>query len=382
MHSISWPAKSTFCLRNKIFAGNPQDKSVSFLTYFMTLAFPFYFNMCFVPYVIYGQWSSYLLYLYWFFFLLTIYNLISTQFKDPGIILRGNLVDPNMTNNDIDRNVLSSVRIDVGINENDENEIQEKLKKDNNELLSENYANFKYSENLRDLNVGFYKQRYCVTCKIMRPPKASHCWHCDQCVKGFDHHCFFVGNCVGIRNWRNFILFIFFGFLFALYDLILSVVTVIEIFNFHPEIYEAFKNETPLFIATLVFLFLSLCCMIFPFNFMMKSCVFLLFLFLLIMTFAISISNTNKNLVYYENPCFMIVNISAVIPLTFWLFILSFMNFVNVLNGLTLKESSSVNKTMRSNNIRNLSYNLSCKEKMINLFNFLTFKVPPSEIFG
>jgi len=41
------------------------------------------------------------------------YNLLSTQYKDTGIILRGNLVDPNMTNNDIDQNVISSEKINV-----------------------------------------------------------------------------------------------------------------------------------------------------------------------------------------------------------------------------------------------------------------------------
>jgi hypothetical protein len=54
----------------------------------------------------------------------------------------------------------------------------------------------------------FLKPRYCTTCKIIRPSRSSHCRHCDHCVQGFDHHCFWVGSCIGIRNWRNFIYFI------------------------------------------------------------------------------------------------------------------------------------------------------------------------------
>ena len=109
-------------------------------------------------------------------FFLSSFFLFKSGLIDSGILLRGNLTDIQMENKNC------------------------------------------RSKPTRLRQLGYIREyKICDTCYIVRPLRSTHCGICDNCIYRFDHHCPWIGTCVGKRNYPYFFIFLILLNLFQVY---------------------------------------------------------------------------------------------------------------------------------------------------------------------
>ncbi|RAL14884.1 DHHC family palmitoyltransferase [Aspergillus homomorphus CBS 101889] len=64
--------------------------------------------------------------------------------------------------------------------------------------------------------------RFCKKCQCPKPDRAHHCSTCKRCVLKMDHHCPWLATCVGLYNYKAFLLFLIYTSVFCWVDFVVA----------------------------------------------------------------------------------------------------------------------------------------------------------------
>ena len=62
--------------------------------------------------------------------------------------------------------------------------------------------------------------RWCDFCNVYQPPDGAHCPDCNVCIAGYDHHCIWMGVCIGKGNMKSFVRFNLCWILYLLFSVL------------------------------------------------------------------------------------------------------------------------------------------------------------------
>lgn len=93
---------------------------------------------------------------------------------------------------------------------------------------------------------------FCRICDLAVSLRAKHCGQCNRCTEGFDHHCKWLNNCIGDKNYRLFIVLV----------VVLSLDKVFILFFVVNSLIDSYSNEEFGLFAGLILLATETCCVL------------------------------------------------------------------------------------------------------------------------
>ena len=100
---------------------------------------------------------------------------------------------------------------------------------------------------LNNLEKYNYNQ-ICPFCYIKQNERTKHCDICKKCITNFDHHCYYINNCIGKKNNKIFFFFIFYFTIFIFLLCILQILILSGFLNYKQnldclQIFYFWKND-------------------------------------------------------------------------------------------------------------------------------------------